>query len=83
MAMTKAENAIPMDKMWQDVTERAIDDPSLVIDVAGFEGPLDLLLHLARSQKVDLSRISVLALAEQYLTFVDSARRVRIADDLS
>jgi segregation and condensation protein A len=78
MAMTKAENAIPMDKMWQDVSERAIDDPSLVIDVAGFEGPLDLLLHLARSQKVDLSRISVLALAEQYLTFVDSARRVRI-----
>ena len=49
-----------------------------MIDVGGFEGPLDLLLHLARSQKVDLARISVLALAEQYLLFVDSARRVRL-----
>ncbi len=38
-----------------------------MIDVAGFEGPLDLLLFLARNQKVDLTRISVLALAEQYL----------------
>ena len=55
-----------------------MDEPALVIDIAGFEGPLDLLLHLARNQKVDLSRISVLALAEQYLTFVETARRVRI-----
>ncbi len=76
--MNSGQGAIPMDKLWQDVTERSADDPSLVIDVAGFEGPLDLLLHLARSQKVDLSRISVLALAEQYLQFVESARRVRI-----
>jgi segregation and condensation protein A len=67
-----------MDKLWQDAAERASDDPALMIDVAGFEGPLDLLLHLARSQKVDLSRISVLALAEQYLLFVESARQVRI-----
>lgn len=67
-----------MDKLWQDAPERASTEPALVIDVAGFEGPLDLLLHLARSQKVDLARISVLALAEQYLGFVDSARRVRI-----
>ena len=78
MAMTKAENAIPMDKMWQDVTERAIDDPSLVIDVAGFEGPLDLLLELARGQKVDLKRISILALAEQYLAFIAAARQLRL-----
>jgi segregation and condensation protein A len=68
-----------MDKLWQDVSaERKTDEPALVVDVSGFEGPLDLLLHLARSQKVDLSRISVLALAEQYLLFVDQARRVRI-----
>jgi segregation and condensation protein A len=78
VAVNSGQGAIPMDKLWQDVTERSADDPSLVIDVAGFEGPLDLLLHLARSQKVDLSRISVLALAEQYLQFVESARRVRI-----
>nr|WP_210010103.1 ScpA family protein [Neorhizobium galegae] len=68
-----------MDKLWQDTgAERATDDPALVIDVSGFEGPLDLLLHLARTQKVDLARISVLALVEQYLLFIDSARRVRI-----
>ncbi len=76
--MNSGQGAIPMDRLWQDVTERAADEPALVIDVAGFEGPLDLLLHLARSQKVDLSRISVLALAEQYLHFVEHARRVRI-----
>ena len=40
---------------------------TLVVDVEGFEGPLDLLLALARTQKVDLARISVLALAQQYL----------------
>jgi segregation and condensation protein A len=78
MAGTTSQNAIPMDQLWQDAAERAADDPALMIDVAGFEGPLDLLLHLARSQKVDLSRISVLALAEQYLRFVESARQVRI-----
>src|SRR5450631_2453496 len=48
------------------------------VDVDGYEGPLDLLLELARRQKVDLSRISVLALAEQYLEFVEAARRVRL-----
>ncbi|MFC5755555.1 segregation and condensation protein A [Rhizobium sp. GCM10022189] len=69
----------PMDKLWQENgSERATHEPPLVIDVAGFEGPLDLLLYLARNQKVDLSRISVLALAEQYLQFIESARRIRI-----
>lgn len=69
----------PMDSLWQDnVEDRAATDPALLIDVAGFEGPLDLLLFLARNQKVDLARISVLALAEQYLQFIDSARRIRI-----
>lgn len=50
----------------------------LVIDVDGFEGPLDLLLELARRQKVDLARISVLALAEQYLAFIAAARDLRL-----
>ncbi|MBB5276581.1 segregation and condensation protein A [Rhizobium rosettiformans] len=69
----------PMDSLWQDnAAERAASDPALLIDVAGFEGPLDLLLFLARNQKVDLARISVLALAEQYLQFIESARRIRI-----
>src|SRR6478609_2324970 len=79
MAAEKSRGSTPMDKLWQDVTpERATGEAALMIDVAGFEGPLDLLLHLARVQKVDLSRISVLALAEQYLQFVETARRVRI-----
>jgi segregation and condensation protein A len=50
-----------------ELPERATDDPALVVDVEGFEGPLDLLLTLARQQKVDLSKISILALADQYL----------------
>ena len=69
----------PMDGLWQDgAAERGSHEENLVVDLAGFEGPLDLLLHLARTQKVDLTRISVLALAEQYLQFIDSARRIRI-----
>ncbi len=51
---------------------------ALVVDVDGFEGPLDLLLALARTQKVDLRRISILRLAEQYLGFVEAAKRLRI-----
>lgn len=77
MAVDK-QTAIPMDKLWQDAESRGVSEPALVIDVGGFEGPLDLLLHLARNQKVDMARISVLALAEQYLEFVESARRVRM-----
>jgi segregation and condensation protein A len=50
----------------------------LVVDVEGFEGPLDLLLALARTQKVDLAKISVLALAQQYLDFIGEARRLRL-----
>ncbi|MBP1805453.1 segregation and condensation protein A [Rubellimicrobium aerolatum] len=51
---------------------------TLVVDVDGFEGPLDLLLTLARSQKVDLREISILALARQYLAFMERAARHRI-----
>ncbi|MFN3616344.1 MAG: segregation and condensation protein A, partial [Rubrimonas sp.] len=51
---------------------------ALVVDVEGFEGPLDLLLTLARGQKVDLRRISILKLAESYLAFIAEARRLRI-----
>ena len=68
----------PMDDLWQDGEGRGLSEESLVVDLAGFEGPLDFLLHLARTQKVDLTRISVLALAEQYLAFIDRARKIRI-----
>jgi segregation and condensation protein A len=60
------------------VPERATGDPALVVDVEGFEGPLDLLLTLARQQKVDLAKISILALADQYLAFIEEARKLRL-----
>ncbi|MEO6782349.1 MAG: ScpA family protein [Bradyrhizobium sp.] len=58
--------------------EIADGEPSLVVDVEGYEGPLDLLLALARQQKVDLTRISILALADQYLVFIEAARKIRL-----
>ncbi|MGV8954622.1 MAG: segregation and condensation protein A [Cypionkella sp.] len=57
--------------------DAAVDD-ALIVDVDGYEGPLDLLLSLSRSQKVDLRKISVLQLAEQYLKFVNQATALRI-----
>ncbi len=51
---------------------------ALIVDVDGFEGPLDLLLTLSRTQKVDLRKVSVLQLAEQYLAFIEKARDLRI-----
>jgi segregation and condensation protein A len=56
----------------------AAGEPALVVDVEGFEGPLDLLLTLARQQKVDLAKISILALADQYLAFIEEARKLRL-----
>lgn len=58
--------------------EDRIAAEALIVDVDGFEGPLDLLLTLSRTQKVDLRKISVLKLAEQYLGFVEQARSLRI-----
>jgi segregation and condensation protein A len=60
------------------VSDGATDEPALVVDVEGFEGPLDLLLVLARQQKVDLAKISILALANQYLSFIEEARKLRL-----
>jgi len=59
-------------------TEERLAAEALIVDVDGFEGPLDLLLTLSRTQKVDLRKISVLQLAEQYLGFVERARSLRI-----
>ncbi len=56
----------------------AAAEETLIVDVAGFEGPLDLLLALARNQKVDLARISILALVDQYLAFVERVRAHRL-----
>src|SRR2546430_16295617 len=58
--------------------ERATGEPAMMVDVEGFEGSLDLLLSLARQQKVDLAKISILALADQYLAFIEAARKLRL-----
>ena len=58
--------------------EQTTGEAAFTVDLDGFEGPLDLLLELARRQKVDLARISILALAEQYFKFVEAARKLRL-----
>jgi segregation and condensation protein A len=66
---TAPERLTPLDRMAAE---------ALIVDVDGFEGPLDMLLTLSRTQKVDLRRVSVLQLAEQYLAFIEQARSLRI-----
>ena len=56
----------------------AVEPESLVLQLEGFEGPLDLLLELARAQKVDLAKISILALLEQFLAVIEGARKIRL-----
>lgn len=70
-------SSLPMSDWWDDDT-RSVSDPELVVDVEGFEGPMDLLLHLARNQKVDLIHISIVALVDQYLQFIKQAQQVRL-----
>ncbi len=67
---------LPLD-IQRAVEERRAEE-ALIVDIEGFEGPLDLLLNLARVQKVDLMQVSILQLAEQYLVFVEKARALRI-----
>jgi segregation and condensation protein A len=55
-----------------------VDDDALIVDLEGFAGPLDLLLDLARTHKIDLSRISILALADQYISFIERAHKMRL-----
>src|ERR1700749_4405079 len=62
---------------FDDFEVRAPED-SLVVIVDGFEGPLDLLLTLARNQKVDIAKISILKLADQYLGFIESAKKLNL-----
>jgi segregation and condensation protein A len=61
-----------------DLGEAFDADGALIVDVAGFEGPLDLLLALARTQKVDIAKISILALVDQYLVFISEAQKLRL-----
>ncbi|MEC9369222.1 MAG: ScpA family protein [Pseudomonadota bacterium] len=71
------QDSAPESDSFDDGGERATRD-TFVVDVEGYEGPLDLLLALARTHKLDLARISILRLAEQYLAFIEEARRLRL-----
>ncbi len=62
----------------RSIVEERLAAEALIVDVDGYEGPLDLLLMLSRTQKVDLRRISILHLAEQYLAFINRADALRI-----
>jgi segregation and condensation protein A len=63
---------------WEAAEDAVADDKALVVNLGSFEGPLDVLLALARTQKVDLAKISVLDLANQYLEFIAEARKLRL-----
>jgi segregation and condensation protein A len=67
---------VPAEATWQD--EPRAPGEAFVVDVDGYEGPLDVLLALARSERIDLMRVSILHLAEQYLVFIEAARRLRL-----
>lgn len=73
------DSARPALEGWESVDERPRAADALIVNLSGFEGPLDLLLALARTQKVDLAKISVLELAEQYLIFINQALKLRLA----
>lgn len=68
----------PFDDLAFEAAERGAAEPSFVVDLGAFEGPLDLLLTLARKQQVDLAGLSISALADQYLAFIEAARRERL-----
>ncbi len=66
------------DQAWAGVAADKSEDPALYLELDGWEGPLDLLLDLARRQKVDLRQISILALVDQYLTYIERAEALRL-----
>jgi segregation and condensation protein A len=76
------QTAVPDSWEAPERLEPVEDADALILELDGFEGPLDLLLVLARSQKVDLAKISILRLAEQYLGYIEAARaRLEVAAD--
>src|SRR5204863_3607675 len=75
----RADGDRPERMSWTaEAPERRPDEPALVLDLDGYEGPIDLLLTLAREQKVDLAKLSILALADQYLAFISEQRSLRL-----
>ena len=80
---TQGELSLTVDDLlgdddWDEPLRKANDEDVLTVQVESWEGPLDLLLALARTQKVDLREISILALVEQYLRFIEEARELRL-----
>lgn len=72
-----------MDEFQEDLEFEAVNNAAeegeaLILDIDGYEGPLHLLLELARKQKVDLAKLSILELAEQYIAFIKAAQDLRI-----
>lgn len=76
--MMSAEEGFEEDLFFEASEAAEESDTALLLDIDGFEGPLHLLLDLARKQKVDLARVSILDLAEQYLNFIKTAHNLRI-----
>ncbi len=70
-----SETAEPMP---ETTTEESVGDALLVLALDGFQGPIDLLLHLAKDQKVDLAKISMVRLADQYLAYLTSAKELKL-----
>ncbi len=81
-AMSATEPTAEMPDSWpaDDIARQGAKsgDESLYLELEGWEGPLDLLLDLARRQKVDLRQISILALVDQYLTYIEQAKALRL-----
>jgi len=75
--MVKGTNGLDFHRS-ETVIDRDYQEHQLILDLNGFEGPLDVLLALSRSQKVDLGKISILELAEQYLAFISRARELKL-----
>ena len=72
------DDVVAIEDDWDGIAAAASDDSALYLELDGWEGPLDLLLDLARRQKVDLRRISILALVDQYLVYIERAAALRL-----
>lgn len=69
---------IPVEDDWDGIAGAASEDNALYLELDGWEGPLDLLLDLARRQKVDLRKISILELVDQYIGYIERAEAMRL-----
>lgn len=78
IAADAAPVMVPAEAAWDGIAAAATGDAALYLELDGWEGPLDLLLDLARRQKVDLRTIRILDLVDQYLAYIDRAGALRL-----